>query len=87
MEILSHHIHVCNDLWMLENNAFGSCVLQGLIHQGQDGLLRLQSYLHGIKTPQGAESMCFGHFLKAKSWTTVSLQYNYPHSDEVLSQQ
>ena len=54
MEILSHQIHVCNNLWMLKNDASGSCVLQRLIHQGQNGLLRLQSHLHGIKTQQGA---------------------------------
>lgn len=44
MEILSHHIHVCNNLGGLEHDAFGSCVLQCLIHQGQNSLLRVQSY-------------------------------------------
>lgn len=44
MEILSHQIHVGNDLGILKSNAFGSCVLQRLIHQGQNGLLRLQSH-------------------------------------------
>lgn len=53
MEVLSHQLHVCNNLWMLKSDAFGSCVLQCLIHQGQNGLLRLQSH------PRTDQSFCF----------------------------
>lgn len=60
MEILSYQIHVGNDLWMLKYDAFGSCVLQCLIHQRQNGLLGLQSHLRGIKTQQVAESVLLG---------------------------
>lgn len=53
-EFLSHQVHVCHNLWVLKNNAFGSGVLQGLIYQGQNGLLRLQSH------PRADQSFCFG---------------------------
>lgn len=53
MELLSHQIHVCNNLRMLKNDAFCSCVLQGLIHQWQDGLLSLQRH------PRTDQSFCF----------------------------
>lgn len=53
MEILSHQIHVGNNLWMLKSNAFGRCVLQGFIHQGQNGLLRSQGH------PRPDQSFCF----------------------------
>lgn len=46
MEILPDFIHLCNNLWFLESNAFGSRVLQGLIHQRQNGLFITQSHLH-----------------------------------------
>lgn len=52
MEILPDFIHFCNNLWVLESNAFSSCVLQGLIHQRQDGLLITQSHLQSIKFQQ-----------------------------------
>lgn len=44
VELLSHQIHMCNSLRMLKNDAFGGSMLQSLVHQGQDGLLRLQSH-------------------------------------------
>lgn len=53
MEILSYQIHVGNDLWMLKYDAFGSCVLQCLIHQRQNGLLGLQSH------PCADQPFCF----------------------------
>jgi len=53
MEFLSHEVHVCNNLWVLKNDAFGSGVLQGLVHQGQNGLLRLQS------RPRTDQAFCF----------------------------
>lgn len=85
MEILSHQIHVCNNLGGLEHDAFGSCVLQCLIHQGQNGLLRVQSYLHGIRTQQETEFSLLGTSLKLSYGLRVYLQHHHPHSDEVFS--
>lgn len=53
MEILPDFIHLCNNLWVLENDAFGGCVLQGLIHQRQNGLLITQGH------PQTDQTLCF----------------------------
>lgn len=44
MELLSHQIHMCNSLRVLKSNTFGGGMLKSLVHQGQDGLLRLQSH-------------------------------------------
>lgn len=52
-EILSLQVHVRHNLWMLKNDPFGGGVLQSLVHQGQDGLLRLQSH------PRPDQSFCF----------------------------
>ena len=68
MELLSHQVHVCNDLRMLKNDAFCSCLLQGLIHQRQDGLLSLQRHLCGIKTQQGVECKSLGVSSKRTVW-------------------
>lgn len=84
---MSHQIHVCHNLWGLEHDAFGSCVLQGLIHQGQDGLLRRQSDLHGIRTQPGAEVSLPGPPLKLRYGLRVYLQRRHPHSHEVFSQE
>lgn len=46
MEVLSHQIHVGDNLWILKSDAFGGCVLQCLIHQGQNGLHGLQKHPH-----------------------------------------
>lgn len=58
MEILPDFIHLCNNLWVLESNAFGSCVLQALIHQRQDGLLITQHHLQIVKVQQEGEYVC-----------------------------
>lgn len=51
MEIFSHQFHVCNNFWVLKNNSFGGCVLEGFIHQWQDGLFRGQCYPHTDQSP------------------------------------
>lgn len=81
MELLSHQIHVCNNLRMLKNDAFCSCVLQGLIHQWQDGLLSLQRHLCGIKTQQGVKCKS----LEASSKRTVYLAVALSPYDEMFS--
>ena len=81
MELLSHQIHVCNDLRMLKNDAFCSCVLQGLIHQWQDGLLGLQRYLCEIRTQQGVKCKS----LEASFKRTVRLSVALSPYDEVFS--
>lgn len=52
-EFLSHQVHVCNNFWVLKHDAFGSGVLQCLVHQRQDGLLRFQGH------PRTDQSLCF----------------------------
>lgn len=83
MEVLSHQLHVCNNLWMLKSDAFGSCVLQCLIHQGQNGLLRLQSHLRGINTQQMAELKSVGASFKTEL-RTVCLSAAPSPSDDVF---
>lgn len=65
MEILPDFIHLCNDLWMLESDAFGGCVLQGLIHQRQNGLLITQGHLRRTNF-SGKLNMYMKHHFNAK---------------------
>lgn len=85
-EILAHQIHAGNNLRILKSDAFGGCVLQCLIHQGQNGLLGLQGHLQGVRPQQEAELKSLGNSFKTKL-RTACLSTGHPRADELSSQE
>lgn len=53
MELLPDFIHLGHSLRVLKSNTLGGCVLQGFVHQRQDGLLSAQSH------PRTDQPLCF----------------------------